>query len=911
MNMQQPQNMATWHAMYSFQDRQKVIQILASTLKEIQGANYNVQKAQNMALEFEKFTFMKAPTRDEYLRAIKQKITQLRGNIRPMMDQQQQQQQQPQQPQQQQNSMNMNFLQQQAQARQQSAAQIQAQMRLQSVSSAPNPAPTSGPAPANGNNTQVQQIIGNMIKNVPIPATLLAKIPNLPPNINTWTQIFDCFQKKIIPHSAMPIIREIHNTHMQLALRQHQQQRLNQMNKQPQQPAQNSQIPANPQLARNANFNLNNMSAQQKGMLQRQQQQQNPQSQFNQLKLKQAAQAVQAAPLQHQAVGQQPAGRVPNQTITPDDIVKYSADALALLNTLQNNGSIPRELDQAQKQSFIRKFIHHQKLTLWKQRQGQGQQQGQPAQQRPAQPQAQGLGNFPDQLNPQMMNASPMIPQQVPPSQPQLQQQQQQQQQRQFNMTPQLGNNQLNGTPAASAQAAGGAGARPANNSMSAIIPPLTDEMKAKLRKMFEEVSRNNVALKDVTQLLSQQEKTQVGEILAKISQQYVNVDSILSYFYVLTKNLEGTKRLIQMKHMTRQIVDNLRRGVYLAGPDLLEKLRSQYQKYFDYVKEQVAIRRQAQQRQLTVQAQRQPQRPQQFNGPAASPQLNQVNNWSKPQPVPMNYQAPPVQMPQGMGNKGSPLLPGASPVPSAKQPAKPPAKKPVPVPNNNRRKLSANKIPTPAENATTPATLANAIKTPNSIPTPHVPQTHSNKNTPQDMSPSYPGRGATATPFNREAAVIDIFSNSGADSKATRRRELSNTDPEKFFLSSLANLLDLEETSAELLTPAPSEKSNIDKSPLSPLSNEWTCAIRPDAITSAFKQVDAIREVVANDIIEVFTHTEPLKRDNTEMDDHDDIDGLFDEKKFKPDVSDFSKHMFEPIGVEDWRTFVASTLES
>ncbi|KAK7684012.1 hypothetical protein QCA50_012988 [Cerrena zonata] len=38
-----------------------------------------------MAQEFEKFTFMKAPSRDEYLRSIKQKITQLRsGSMRNM-----------------------------------------------------------------------------------------------------------------------------------------------------------------------------------------------------------------------------------------------------------------------------------------------------------------------------------------------------------------------------------------------------------------------------------------------------------------------------------------------------------------------------------------------------------------------------------------------------------------------------------------------------------------------------------------------------------------------------------------------------------------------------------------------------------------------------------------------------------
>ena len=76
----------------------------------------------------------------------------------------------------------------------------------------------------------------------------------------------------------------------------------------------------------------------------------------------------------------------------------------------------------------------------------------------------------------------------------------------------------------------------PANINMSSIIPPLTDEVKLRLRQLIEEVSRNNVVLRDVTNLLSPQDKTTVRESMNQIQEQYGNVDSVISYFYLLTK---------------------------------------------------------------------------------------------------------------------------------------------------------------------------------------------------------------------------------------------------------------------------------------------------------------------------------------------------------------------------------------
>ena len=128
-----------------------------------------------------------------------------------------------------------------------------------------------------------------------------------------------------------------------------------------------------------------------------------------------------------------------------------------------------------------------------------------------------GLGNM---ATPQMKQgitsnptnlSSPLVPQQVPVSN---------------NNSASQNNNINRGRPVTA----------PANITMSSILPPLTDEVKLRLRQLIEEVSRNNVVLRDVTSLLSNQDKTTVRDSMNRIQEQYGNVDSIISYFYLLTK---------------------------------------------------------------------------------------------------------------------------------------------------------------------------------------------------------------------------------------------------------------------------------------------------------------------------------------------------------------------------------------
>lgn len=481
---------------------------------------------------------------------------------------------------------------------------------------------------------------------------------------------------------------------------------------------------------------------------------------------------------------------------------------------------------------------------------------------------------------------------------------------------------------------------RVGSGSLASVMPTLTDEMKMKLRALFEEVARNNVQLKDLTMLLSEKDKAQVKECMVRITQQYANVDSILSYFYVLTRNIEGTKRLIQMKNMTKNIIENLQRGVYLAGPDLLEKMRSQYQKHFDYVKDQINIRRaqqarhqsqaqstQAGQQQLTndltqmpqghqqfvAQNAMQQQTPQTFNAAALVAPVNvpahqrqQFNRNDTAAAVTQTNMPQNIVMPQRV--ESSPLMPPTtSPMAQRSTGRTPAAKKPVAA---NKRKVgkSTSAIPTPAASAATPAAVANAIKTPNSIATPQLPPP-SNKGTPIDVSPQNELKNNA---IEKPPISGDVFETSSADIQLVKRRELSKSDPEQFFFLALTNLLELNGSETkESLVEKDTKKSM--QSPLSPTSSgEWTATVKAQAIKTAFCQVEAIAELTGSDILRECAKVaekeleEASNKKRKREDAEDDIDLLFEDEKTKSFGDDFERHLFAPIEFDDWKSWLS-----
>lgn len=926
MNNLNPPTSGTWHSMYHISDRQKVVHILTNALKEIQGNNYNEQKASSMATEFEKYTFFKSQSRDEYLRVIKQKINQLRSNVRlngmngmgmngmngmgmnnvngnmnmnsmgmnnmnGSMNNNMSSNMNSNMSGNMNNNMNSNM---NSNMNNNMNTNINSNMNNNNMNmmnnsmnnmgmnnnmnnnnmnnmnnmnnnymrNQLNPQPNQPKPVARNQNLspqQQQQIqqISTMIRSAPIPQALLAKLPNLPPNVNTWNQIFELYSKKMLPASSMPLVKEIHNTHLQLALRQHQQRKLSQQGQQPQPPnqpipqQQPTQPPQNQPQNQRGSFNMNNLTPQQRQQLLQRQQQQQPKP------VQQPQPQTQQPPISGGANV-----RPPNFQITPQDILKYNSEAMALLNRLQASGSIQSNLDNNQKDAFIRKFILHQKTTQWKQENGIGTNNTTNTNtnnvRRPQQLPM--LNN--NQLNNNQI-PSPMMKQgQVNLTSPVMNQRQPVQQ-----TQPQRPTTQPNNAPV-----------RPGSGGPN-NLPTLTEDMKVRLRQLIEEVSRNHVNLKDVTNVLSPQDKNLVKETMQKVSQQYSTVDSIISYFFILTKNIEGTKRLIQMKYMTKNIMESLQRGIFLATPDLTEKLRVQYAKYFDYVREQFNNKRQVNgnppAQPMVQQPSVQTQNNMRFNNGANTSNVNlgQPNQW------------PNMSQPNQQQRMSSPIMansPAINQTPNnqaVNNRAKIPAKRPSNSAQGGRRKSTKNAT-TPSAGGNTPASMGNTVKTPNSITTPQVNGGQSNKNTPSDQSPNYSNKIVSGK--LNENTIGDIFGNdSSEDAELKKRRELSTNDPEKFFFASLSNLLELDEDKG-LPTPASTNSKN-----------SWTCQIKPEAIVTAFKQVSIIKEATSLDILKVCETQETPKVEKEDID----LDLLFDDKKIQPD-----DWLFKEVDLDTWK---------
>lgn len=520
---------------------------------------------------------------------------------------------------------------------------------------------------------------------------------------------------------------------------------------------------------------------------------------------------------------------------------------------------------------------------------------------------------------------------------------------------------------------------------MLSFLPPMTDEIKLRLQNISAEVAQSKVPLKDVTMLLSDAEKLRVRDMMQQLLQQYQNADNILGYFYVLSGNADGAKRLLQLKLMTKNILENLRQDTYLAGPDLIEKMRLQYQKFTDYVKEQILARK-AQQEAIKQQPQQhlnqnqnpqgQPAPPIQQQGPAQGmrgavngqyAQNNQQYPQNMSQLMPGGYnnsqniappgqpqQSPQVQsMQHGQFNQQKPIsqqppqqyaralpnqnmqpqkLPGAAPGPrlgsspipipgaaspgTKSQPYKAtPAKKATTTAANRRKNAkSSSAIPTPAS-APTPATLANAIKTPNNMPTPLLPQTHSNRGTPNESSPT---NDLKTMSMEKEPFVGDVFGRNSTDFQQAKRRELSDANPEKFFFSALSNLLEI----GEEFGGKSAEDSQLPlKSPLSPKhSGEWSAEIKPFALVSAFRQVEAIKDLTCSDILSDCAELVKLESADREanserslkreLEEEEDLDLLFVDKKFGLEELAFGE-CGSLVEFDDWKSWLTKLQET
>lgn len=296
------------------------------------------------------------------------------------------------------------------------------------------------------------------------------------------------------------------------------------------------------------------------------------------------------------------------------------------------------------------------------------------------------------------------------------------------------------------------------------------------------------------------------------------------------------------------------------------------------------------------------PGQQQQFVRNATNSQMQQ--DWQKP-----NNNLAPQRV--GGAMSSSPIMPNAV-SPSVAQTAakKGPVKAPSVTATAARRK-SAKSGSTPSASAPTPATLANAIKTPNSISTPHIPQSQSNKGTPLGNSPHLDNKN----PVVEVPLLGEVFGVSSADSKVIKRRELSTSNPEKFFFAALSNLLDLPdgENGQNGSKPAVDGSKALINSPLSPkVPGEWSSDVKPYAITSAFRQVEFIRELTSSDILDecrqMVEQEAIVKKENSvkrEREEDNDLELLFGEKKVKTEDVEFERYLYEPVEFEEWKGWI------
>ncbi|KAH3684426.1 hypothetical protein WICPIJ_004612 [Wickerhamomyces pijperi] len=620
-----------WRKELTNTDRMRVINIIAAALKELGTLTTSVtgnpsplinpRELKIKAEELEKHCYDNASNKMDYGQLFKSKLLGIKNSVQNIKNrslsqsavQQQQQQQQPQQSQQiqpagmqqQQQQQQVKpspsaqaFLAQQAQARQQAAAAQQ--MNSQQVKQAPqvnqnwnnannaaNIVNRSNVAPgnlntmnnnnmmrniqsqpqipqqqqqqqqqaANGGNTMnkmttvQQQMFNNMLKTTPIPAALLQKIPNLPPNVNTWQQIFERVASQQVESTYINLIKQIYNLHSQILQKQQLQQKkftagntaqpvapavANDINEMPQNQIRNNVGGIQPQQQNNAQAPSNIMINQQ----QQQQQQQQFQQQQQQRAPGNASEQPKMAPL------------------TQLELKKFSENALELLAKFQREGHIPPELSSEQRTAFVRKYIIRQQQLKMEGQTSQPQlQQGIHAQQAVA-----NMQNIPVQQQQQQQQQ-----QQIPPKMPMQNQQQQQQ-------IPNRNQNQpLIADPKG-----------------PQVVP--NEQDKIELRAILAEVSKIPIKLTDLTGQLTPEQKAVVNSKVSNLLVPLYNlIEQLVPTFYTLTKNSEGTKKLLHMRSMVKEVLEGLKSGKYYASPELLEKVKAQAQKYVQFVKEQMA----------------------------------------------------------------------------------------------------------------------------------------------------------------------------------------------------------------------------------------------------------------------------------------------------------------------------------
>ncbi|KAG0022501.1 hypothetical protein BGZ81_008525 [Podila clonocystis] len=148
---------------------------------------------------------------------------------------------------------------------------------------------------------------------------------------------------------------------------------------------------------------------------------------------------------------------------------------------------------------------------------------------------------------------------------------------------------------------------------------------------------------------LTLEQKNSVKDQMGQMMPLFMKLDQLLPVFYALTNNAEATIRLIRMKFMFEDQLESLKLDQYTITPDNLVKLKDHLQRYFLWVRMEIA----------NTTPQTQNSLPQ--NGPPQNPPPGAMNNLNQ-QGAQVNGTQGQVSGAQVPGAQGPGTLPGTQP---------------------------------------------------------------------------------------------------------------------------------------------------------------------------------------------------------------------------------------------------------
>ncbi|SCU90932.1 LADA_0F07162g1_1 [Lachancea dasiensis] len=660
---------ADWRSTLSNQERSKYITELAQILAQISQVNggdrgnFNLEKLKKTAEQFEKNLYASSSSKDLYLDSMRKRIAamdtarkkaianvqqnssnaQSRHDVSTMTNQQMQQQMQMQQRQQQQQqqqappshyppgSNNVNsqmFFNQQAKLRQQAAQQLRGGI--------PRNAPVSNNAARPQLTPQQQQLINEM-KGAEIPRELLQRIPNLPPGVNTWQKVTELAQQKRLGPKDLQIAKQVYQMHQQIVFKSRLQQ-VNANNRGPPQGRPNSRVPS---------AGPGSQAHQGQSALQQPQQPQphQPQPQMQQPQIVQQSQPQQmpmGQPTQAQTQEVPNVLNRLNQIFTPAEQKALYENGKKLIADLQRTNRLPAVLTPQQQAIYIKKYINQMALKKLQAARNQmgtanassqqatvppvsgtgvpqmsqfmpnsGGSQANLAARRPYSGANSNINAFNENPTASELQGPPQNMEQTVLSQPQPQ-------------------GQVPTQSQTGSQVPGQSQPPPKFS-----LPRPTEQDLMVLRRISAEIQKSHLRLSNITNQISQEQKQSIRNKLQLNRQLFTNVDSFIPTLYMITRNEENVRQLLQIRMLTKEITEHASRGIFIVPPEVVDKVIFRYQKYYEFIKDQVLRRHQ----QIIAARQQQQQQQQQQTQPTQqtqhAPQTQQVQQVQQQQTHP------------------------------------------------------------------------------------------------------------------------------------------------------------------------------------------------------------------------------------------------------------------------------------